>query len=751
MRVRSPESPRRRLSIEMLEQRLALSGTSTIPPQTSSSLTIPLDPHLDLTGQEILAVEAYQDAARAAIALFDTGSSAITFSAKDQAAFLAANLPIPIAIKGGGIVEGLGGAQVGDIASAAGIKADGLHAATLSFNDAGQGSFSFSFGSQAVIAPGIQAFVGTQSTSPSVQSILGTPVLSGSAVAANGYAAVVEMQGVTFDLSPLAVGLVVTMPDVRFAAPGTSLFPASGTTDPVRIPLALVGSDNHTNPGNDISESPIPIQNNVSVSAGSVAVGNQPFLFDTGAQISVISTALANSLGLDLTRPAFTETVNGVSGPTTLKGFVISSLTLPQSGGGTLTFTNVPVFVMDAGSGLSGILGMNLFNTATAMVYDPYSPGGASFSVSFSLNPNRSPEDPREPAALAALGLNFGSTLNGPTNPVTSPSLGTIAGKVFFDANWNRQLDPREHGIVGATIYIDKNNDGVFDSGDVMATSDSTGAYQFANLESGQYVVREKVPAGIFVTTPSQGFATVVVTSNSVSTLDFGNQDAVVTQLQGYIRTLYGSTLDRAVDDGGLIYWTGQITGGVSRGTVAQAIWNSSEHRAIEVQDAYSTYLARIPSAREQSYWVGRMLNGMTEDQLTQAMANSSEYLQRQGGDQAFLAMIYANLLGRSLDVQSEVSWENALANGLTRANLVQQVLGSAEYRQNEVDQLYSDILHRTADVAGQFYWQQGLTQNRVSSDALAIIFLGSDEYYALGAQFLQGQVSTPTFPVFQL
>src|SRR5580658_5048955 len=148
MRVRSPETPRRRLFIETLEQRLALSGTTLSSPPPS--LTIPLDPSLDVTGQQIVAVEAYQDVARAAFALFDTGSSAITFSAADQAAFTSAGSPIPIAIKGGGIVEGVGGAQVGDVASAANILADGLHAATLSFNNAGQGSFTFAFGSQAV-------------------------------------------------------------------------------------------------------------------------------------------------------------------------------------------------------------------------------------------------------------------------------------------------------------------------------------------------------------------------------------------------------------------------------------------------------------------------------------------------------------------------------------------------------------------------------------------------------------------------
>jgi hypothetical protein len=744
MRARSPLTPRRKLTIETLEERLALSGGAVTSPISPNSLTIALNPNLDITGQEIVAVEAYQTAARAAFALFDTGSSAITFGASVQAAFTAAGSAIPISIKGGGIIEGLGGAQVGDVSNPGDIEADGLHAATLSFNDAGQGSFTFSLGSQAAIAPGIQAFVGSQASSPNVQSILGTPELSGSSSSPAGYAAVIEMQGVTLDLSPLAAGLIATLPDVRFAAPGTTLFPASGTTGPVTVPLTLIGSDNHTNPGNDITESSIPVQDDVSVSSGAVTIAHQQFLFDTGAQISVISTALATTLGLNLNNPAFTETINGVSGPTTLKGYIISSLSVPQTGGGSLTFTNVPVFVMDPGSGVAGILGMNLFNTATAMVYDPYSPSGASFSVSFSLNPDRSAPDPRLPAALAKLGLWFGNSLDGPTQPVTPPSLGTIAGKVFFDANWNRQLDPREQGIANATVYLDINNDGKFDAGDVSATTNSSGAYQFTDLEAGQYVVREVVPAGIFVTTPSNDVATVAVTANAVTTLNFGDQNAVVTQLTGYLVQLYGTTLDRAPDAGGLTYWSGQIASGVSLAAVAAAIWNSPEHLTEEVQDAYSTYLGRNPGSSEQSYWVAQMLGGLTEDQLVRKLVTSPEYLESQGGDQAFLAAVYANLLGRPLDVASQVSWENALASGLSRASLVQQVLGSAEYDQNAVDQVYADVLHRPADIPGQFYWQQQLSKNVASTDTLAISFLASDEYYALASQFVEGELAAP-------
>ena len=87
--------------------------------------------------------------------------------------------------------------------------------------------------------------------------------------------------------------------------------------------------------------------------------------------------------------------------------------------------------------------------------------------------------------------------------------------------------------------------------------------------------------------------------------------------------------------------------------------------------------------------------------------------------------------------MESELSWETALANGLTRASLVQQVLGSSEFTQNEVDQIYADILHRPADAGGQSYWQQALSHQQASSDSMSIAFLGSDEYYALAAQFI--------------
>jgi hypothetical protein len=66
----------------------------------------------------------------------------------------------------------------------------------------------------------------------------------------------------------------------------------------------------------------------------------------------------------------------------TVPGFTVHSLSVP-TGGGALTFNNVPVYIANVGSGFDGVLGMNLFNRAASMLYNPYGQGGASLSVSF--------------------------------------------------------------------------------------------------------------------------------------------------------------------------------------------------------------------------------------------------------------------------------------------------------------------------------------------------------------------------------
>jgi hypothetical protein len=95
------------------------------------------------------------------------------------------------------------------------------------------------------------------------------------------------------------------------------------------------------------------------------ALYNDKFMFDTGAQVTVISETVAAGLHLNIAQPEFTAEIWGVTGDITIApGFYIDSLEIPATGE-WLSLTNVPVVVLDVdspeGGILDGIIGTNLF------------------------------------------------------------------------------------------------------------------------------------------------------------------------------------------------------------------------------------------------------------------------------------------------------------------------------------------------------------------------------------------------------
>jgi hypothetical protein len=156
------------------------------------------------------------------------------------------------------------------------------------------------------------------------------------------------------------------------------------TTDPFCFALQFFGIDNHLDPGDFITVSPNPVHNHVSVVHNSVTLSDQVFLFDTGAQLSILSTAQADALGLDVLNPETTISVYGAGGTVQdIPGFTIDELVIPLIGGGTLTYSQAPIYVLDVAEGIDGILGMNLFNYTASMVYDPFSREGPILEFTF--------------------------------------------------------------------------------------------------------------------------------------------------------------------------------------------------------------------------------------------------------------------------------------------------------------------------------------------------------------------------------
>jgi len=396
------------------------------------TVSVPLVPEFDRFGGQIETVQAYEldGVPRYMFGIYDTGASVITISATEQMFF---EPPIPVKVPGGATADGIGGRLTGDVSYPGTIKADGLHAfqIDLSLPDL----YTINLG-QAAVVPGVQAFLGTTDGSPILPTITGTPIHLPSPAYPSGVAAKVDMLGYELDFGAMFPGagfddLVLALPDVSFVAPGTQLTAGAGTTGVVaRVPLAFFGESNHPNPGDQVTAAPNPVQANVTLRNGMATIGGKTLLFDTGAQMSIISSEIAEQLGLDLDNPEDVVEVLGAAGQVgSVPGFTISALELPCDAQDdttvqytdTLQFTSVPVYVLDLNvEGLDGILGMNLLNPAAGLLYDPTNPADPFVSMTFLENMDYGQwgEEAAGLGFLSALGFSaFGGAMINPDLP----------------------------------------------------------------------------------------------------------------------------------------------------------------------------------------------------------------------------------------------------------------------------------------------------------------------------------------------
>lgn len=138
------------------------------------------------------------------------------------------------------------------------------------------------------------------------------------------------------------------------------------------------------------------------------------------------------------------------------------------------------------------------------------------------------------------------------TDVVIAPLVYTISGQVRYDADNDGDLTDTENGLAGADIalYTDPNGDGDPSDGvqvGTTITTDGTGAYSFANLPAGNYVVVETNPANYFSTAdasgPNDDRIPVVITNADSPDMDF---------LDSNVRTVSGQVRFDADNDGDL-------------------------------------------------------------------------------------------------------------------------------------------------------------------------------------------------------
>jgi len=106
------------------------------------------------------------------------------------------------------------------------------------------------------------------------------------------------------------------------------------------------------------------------------------------------------------------------------------------------------------------------------------------------------------------------------SNPV---ALGSFGDLVFDDRNIEGTQDAGDTGLDGVKIYIDLNNNRIFDAGEPSKITSGGGFYRFSNVPFGDYnvsVVALSVPAEYSATT--QDMLSVTVSGTVDNSIDFG-------------------------------------------------------------------------------------------------------------------------------------------------------------------------------------------------------------------------------------
>jgi SdrD B-like domain len=109
---------------------------------------------------------------------------------------------------------------------------------------------------------------------------------------------------------------------------------------------------------------------------------------------------------------------------------------------------------------------------------------------------------------------------NAPNRQFLVTKRGLIGGNVFFDRNRNGTKQKNETRDVSAFVYLDANNNAIFDEGERNTTTTPNGEYSFNRLAPGEYFVRLSEQPGVRITTANRGVARVSVSEGSSIRVD---------------------------------------------------------------------------------------------------------------------------------------------------------------------------------------------------------------------------------------
>jgi hypothetical protein len=208
-----------------------------------------------------------------------------------------------------------------------------------------------------------------------------------------------------------------------------------------------------------------------------------------------------------------------------------------------------------------------------------------------------------------------------------------------------------------------------------------------------------------------------------------------------FVAALYQTLLSRQPEAAGLNFWTGLLDKGASRLQVVQGIYNSPEHRGIQVDHSYATYFHRAADSIGRLVWTNALRAGVSETDVAVAFLTSPEYRASHAGVSSYVEGLFHDVLDRNADPSGRSAWQGILQLGAAagdsagdRAMVGRSFLTSPEKTANDVKQDYLHDLNRPARLS-ELDALLPLLQTQPMLPAIASqAILVSDEFFAKAA-----------------
>jgi hypothetical protein len=220
------------------------------------------------------------------------------------------------------------------------------------------------------------------------------------------------------------------------------------------------------------------------------------------------------------------------------------------------------------------------------------------------------------------------------------------------------------------------------------------------------------------------------LTFNDGHTLAIASTDEEASALR-----LYEGLLGRDADNGGAEAFTNAINGGVSLTTITQSFLDSAEYKNTVnddfVENLYHSLLGRDADAGGEAAYLNALANGVSRADVLTDLSNSEEALAKGSDSATFVDSLYESALGRHAEAEGLDNWVTALNGGASRADIATQIFASTEAAAKStsdfVDSLYQSALGREADAEGKANWTNALDHG-MSQAQVAIEIVGSTE-----------------------